>query len=92
MKLVLGMIQPVPGRIVLDGRDLRDYDLEALRASIGTVLAGAALFDKTVFENVALGAPETTPAHVRGALEAAGIAEVVDSLPRGLMSRVGPGA
>jgi ABC-type bacteriocin/lantibiotic exporter with double-glycine peptidase domain len=92
LKLVLGFIQPVSGRILLDGRDLREYNLDALRSSIGTVLAGGAFFDETVFDNVTLGAPEATPEQVRSALDAACVADVVNGLPRGVLSRLGAGA
>jgi ABC-type bacteriocin/lantibiotic exporter with double-glycine peptidase domain len=92
LKLVLGFIQPTAGRVLLDGRDLRDYNLDALRSSIGTVLAGGTFFDETVFDNLSLGAPEVTPAQVRAALNAACVAQVVDGLPRGALSRLGAGA
>ena len=92
LRLVLGFIQPVSGTIRLDGRDLREYNLDALRSSIGTVLAGGTFFDESVFDNVTLGAPAATPAQVRDALSAACVAEVVDGLPRGSLTRLGGGA
>jgi ATP-binding cassette subfamily B protein len=92
LRLVLGFIQPTSGRIWLDGRDLREYDLNALRSSIGTVLASGAFFDETVFDNVTLGAPGATATQVRVALEAACVSEVVDGLPRGALTRLGAGA
>ncbi|HSO34500.1 MAG TPA: peptidase domain-containing ABC transporter [Labilithrix sp.] len=92
IKLVLGFLQPTSGRILLDGRDLRDYDLDALRSSVGTVLAGGTFFDESLFDNVTLGAPGATPADVRGALQAACVADVVDGLPHGPLTRLKTGA
>ena len=92
LRLVLGFIQPISGTIRLDGRDLREYNLDALRSSIGTVLAGGTFFDESVFDNVTLGAPAATPAQVRAALTAACVSEVVDGLPRGPLTRLGAGA
>jgi ABC-type bacteriocin/lantibiotic exporter with double-glycine peptidase domain len=92
LRLVLGFIQPVSGTILLDGRDLREYNLDALRSSIGTVLASGTFFDESVFDNVTLGAPEATPEDVKRALDAACVGDVVDGLPRGVLSRLGAGA
>lgn len=92
LKLVLGLLQPTSGRILLDGRDLRDYDLGAVRASVGAVLAGGTFFDDSLFDNVACGAPDAAPANVRVALEAACVADVVDGLPDGSLTRLETGA
>ena len=92
LRLILGFIQPISGTIWLDGRDLREYNLDALRSSIGTVLAGGTFFDESVFDNLTLGAPEATPAQVRAALTAACVSEVVDALPRGPLTSLGRGA
>lgn len=92
LRLMLGFIQPISGRILLDGKDLREYDLDALRSRIGTVLAGGTFFDESLFDNVTLGAPTATPARVRDALRAACISEVVEALPRGVLTRLENGA
>ena len=92
LKLILGFVAPLSGTIQIDGRDVRDYDLDALRSSVGTVLAGGAFFDESIFDNVTLGAPEATLGELRGALSAACVADVVDGLPRGALTRLGTGA
>lgn len=92
LKLILGFVRPTSGRILIDGRDVHEYDLDALRSSVGTVLAGGAFFDESVFDNVTLGAPEATLGELRGALAAACVADVVDGLPRGPLTRLGTGA
>lgn len=92
LKLVLGFVQPTSGRILIDGRDLREYDLDALRSAMGAVMAGGAFFDESVFDNVTLGAPEATPAELSGALRAACVADVVDGLPEGPLTKLGTNA
>lgn len=92
LKLVLGLIQPTSGTVRIDQRDVRDYDIDALRASVGTVLANGTFFDDTVYDNVALGAPDATPGDVRAALQAACIADVIDALPDGPLTRLRTGA
>lgn len=92
LKLILGFVQPASGRILIDGRDLREYDLDALRSAMGAVMAGGAFFDESVFDNVTLGAPAATPAELRGALRAASVEDVVDALPEGPLTKLGANA
>ena len=92
LKLVLGFVSPLSGIIRVDGRDIREYDIEALRSSIGTVLAGGAFFDESVFDNVTLGAPRATADETRRALEAACVDDVVDALAHGPLTQLGTGA
>ncbi len=92
LKLLLGFVKPSMGRILIDGRDLADFDLGALRSSIGAVLAGGSFFEESVFDNVALGSPEATLDDVRDALSAACAEDVVEGLPRGALTCLGTGA
>ncbi len=54
-KLVGRLYDPTEGRILLDGRDLRDYDLTSLRASIGVIFQDFVRFDMRLDENIAIG-------------------------------------
>ena len=54
-KLVGRLYDPTEGRILLDGRDLRDYDLASLRASIGVIFQDFVRFDMRLDENIAIG-------------------------------------
>jgi ATP-binding cassette, subfamily B, bacterial len=92
LKLILGLVQPTSGTIRIDGRDLREYDLGALRRSIGAVLSGGAFFGETIFENVALGAPDASSADVDAALASACIDDVVARLSGGLLAPLAFGA
>ncbi|TNC51688.1 ABC transporter ATP-binding protein [Rubellimicrobium rubrum] len=55
VKLLARLYDPVEGRILLDGRDLRDYDLDALRARIGVIFQDFVRFNLTAGDNIAVG-------------------------------------
>ena len=71
------------GRILLDGVDVRDYDLEALRRTIGVVLQDHFLFTGTIAENIALGDPRIGDEQVRRAARAVRADRFIDELPLG---------
>ena len=77
------------GEILVDGRSIRDYDLRALRESIGVVTQESFLFNGTIRENVLMGKPSATDAELWRAVEAANAREFIDRLPNGLESVVG---
>jgi len=76
------------GRVLVDGLDVRAWDLERLRRRVGTVFQDTVLFTGTVADNVALGAA-SDPDVVRRALDAAHARDFVDALPRGLDAPLG---
>lgn len=83
VNLVARFYDPDAGRILLDGRDLRDYRLAALRNVFGTVLQDPALFEDTVAANIAYGCPQATGEQIRAAAEAAGADRFIERLPDG---------
>jgi ATP-binding cassette subfamily B protein len=87
--LVARFYDPTHGRITLDGRDLRDYEVESFRALLGIVEQDVFLFDGTIRANIAYSRRDATPAEVRAAAEAANAAEFIDRLPHGLDSVIG---
>lgn len=92
LKLVLGMVRPVSGRVLVDGRPVEEYELSALRRRVGAVFAGGTFFDDSVLENVALGASEADPDSVRRAADAACVDDVVRALPDGYQTPLRGGA
>ena len=86
--LVPRLYDVTAGRITLDGRDIRDLPLAALRVEVGTAFEEPTLFSASVRENLTLGRPEATEAEVTEAL-AISQAEFVYELPWGLDTRVG---
>ncbi|MDQ3040203.1 MAG: ABC transporter ATP-binding protein/permease, partial [Pseudomonadota bacterium] len=55
VKLLARLYDPDEGRILLDGRDLRDYDMEALRANIGVIFQDFVRYHLTAAENIGVG-------------------------------------
>ncbi|MFN7339606.1 MAG: ABC transporter ATP-binding protein [Opitutia bacterium] len=80
---------PSSGRILLDGRDLRDLRLAELRGAIALVSQEPVLFDDTVRENIRLGRPGATDTQVDEAARLAGALDFIRALPQGMDTPVG---
>jgi len=89
LNLVLGFVRPTSGRIVLDGQDMQELDLRTVRRSISVVPQESVLFEGSVFDNIAYGMPDVTPARVEQALRDANAWEFVSEQPRGWDTVVG---
>ncbi|MEO8505524.1 MAG: ATP-binding cassette domain-containing protein, partial [Acidobacteriota bacterium] len=91
VKLLARLYDPDEGRILLDGEDLRRYDLAALRAHIGVIFQDFVRYHLTAAENIAVGrieAREDRPRIVRAA-ERALADEVIEKLPEGYDQMIG---
>lgn len=77
------------GRITLDGRDLREYDLRSVRRAMGIVGQDTFLFNTSIYDNIAYGCPEATPADVIAAAQRANAYEFIEQLPEGLDTHIG---
>jgi thiol reductant ABC exporter CydD subunit len=91
LSVVLGLRRPDAGLVQLGGVALGDVDLDDWRRHLAWVPQRPHLFARTVAENVRLGRPGASDAHVAAALEAAGLTEVVRRLPRGVDTPLGEG-
>jgi ABC-type multidrug transport system fused ATPase/permease subunit len=81
--LLLRFFDPLSGRILLDGRDLRAWPLAEVRRAISVVSQDAYLFHGTIADNIRLARPGATDAEVHAAARAANIHGFVSSLPGG---------
>ena len=77
------------GSISISGVDVRNCTLESLRAQVGIVQQDVYLFEGTIRDNILYGRPTATPEEVQWAAQQAGIADFIESLPRGYDSLVG---
>lgn len=77
------------GRITVDGIDIRDLRLEALRAQFAFVFQDSFMFDGTIRDNVLLGRPGAGDDEVRQALADSYLGEFVEGLPEGLDTLIG---
>jgi ATP-binding cassette subfamily B protein len=91
LALLCRFYDPTRGRILLDGHDLRDLDLEDLRRNIGLVFQESFLFSNTVAANIAFGHPEATVAQVEAAARIAAAHDFVTALPHGYDTVLGEG-
>ena len=80
LALLLRLYEPQGGRILVDGRDIRDYTRQALRASIATVFQESVVFGMTVRDNLLIGNPDAGDAAIWEALELAAAHRFVDAL------------
>lgn len=91
VKLLCRLYDPSGGKIALDGVDIRDVSLHALRRSIGVIFQDYARYHLTARENIQFGALEADPSDVRVAEAAriSGAGEVIAGLPRGFDAFLG---
>jgi ATP-binding cassette subfamily B protein len=88
VSLLSRLFDVTEGRILLDGRDIRDLSLPALRQAVATAFEDPTLFSMSVAENLRLGNPEASDEQLAQAVRVAA-ADFVYDLPFGLDTRIG---
>jgi ATP-binding cassette subfamily B protein len=92
LSLVLGFTRPTAGRILLDGRDLREVDMRSLRHWVGVVTQDTVFFSGSIYENINFGrSREADRGEAEEALRLANAWEFVAELPMGMDTRIGEG-
>jgi len=91
VKLLTRLYDPDEGRILLDGRDLRDYDLEALRGSMGVIFQDFVRYNLTAGDNIAVGRIEAREdqGRIERAAERSQADGIVAGLPQGYEQMIG---
>ena len=89
LSLLPRFYDPTLGRILIDGVDIADHKVAALRAQIGFVLQDSVLFPGTVRENIAYGRPDAAEQDIIAAARIANADEFIARMPRGYDSLVG---
>ena len=87
--LIARFYDPTDGRILIDGKDIRDYTIEGLRKQIGFVLQDTFVFFGTVQENIAYGRPGATDEEIIDAAKMAKAHEFIMRMPQGYDTVVG---
>jgi ATP-binding cassette, subfamily B, beta-glucan exporter len=80
---------PQSGRILVDGRDIREVSLASLRRNIGVVFQEPMLFAREIEENLRVGRPDATAEEMKSALDRAQATEFIERMPAGLDTVVG---
>jgi ATP-binding cassette subfamily B protein len=91
VKLLARLYDPDEGRILLDGHDLREYDLDQLRANLGVIFQDFVRYHLTAAENIAVGRIEARDdrARIEAAAERSLANEVIERLPAGYDQIIG---
>ena len=89
VNLIPRLYDAAPGAVLIDGRPIRDFPLQVLRANIGFVPQETFLFSQTIRGNIAFGAPHASDAEVLQAAEAAHIRREFEEFPAGFTTMVG---
>ena len=87
--LLSRQLDPDEGRILLDGEDLSELFLSQVRMHVAVVEQSPFIFHATVAENIRYARPEATEADVRQAIHAAGLSDLVGSMPENINTVVG---
>ncbi|CAD5923792.1 Heterocyst differentiation ATP-binding protein HepA [Planktothrix tepida] len=80
---------PTGGSIVIDGQNLRDFDLQSLRKSMGIVSQDTFLFNASVRDNIAYAKPDATDEEIIFAAQQANAEEFITKLPQGFLTPIG---
>ena len=89
VRLALRLIDPQAGRIFIDGVDLREVKGTSLRRAVSLVPQDVALFNDTLYANIAFGDPEASERAIWQAAEAAELSKFIAGLPQKMETRVG---
>jgi ATP-binding cassette subfamily B protein len=82
VSLLVRLYDPSEGRVLIDGRDIREYTLASLRAQISIVLQDPWLFGTTVRDNIAYGVTEASTSEIEAAARLTNAHEFISALPQ----------
>jgi len=83
INLLARFYDPLSGRILINGHDARDIEIDSLRKHMSIVLQDSFLFPMSIRDNIRFGKPEATDAEVLKAAKAVGAHEFITKLPQG---------
>jgi len=89
LSLIPRFYDPQQGRVLVDGTDVRDLDLDEFRRQIGIVYQESFLFSNTVAANIAFGSPHATVEQIERAAKAASAHEFIMAMPKGYQTVLG---
>ncbi len=88
-QLISRFYDPIEGRILIDGQDIRKVTLESLRHNISPVLQDTFLFNGSIAENIGYARPDATREEIEAAAKAANIHEDILHMPDQYETQVG---
>ena len=87
--LIPRFYDPQKGRILIDGKDIREFTLKSLRQYIGIVTQETILFNDTIRANIAYGRPDASQDQIESAAKKANAHEFIVNLPKGYDTVIG---
>jgi ATP-binding cassette, subfamily B, bacterial len=88
-KLINRIYDPQGGEVLVDGIDVRHWDLAALRRQISIIEQDIFLYSRTIAENIAFGRPDATQADIEAAAQAAQAHDFILTFPEGYATVIG---
>ena len=89
IRLIQRYADPQKGRILVNGRDIREYTLESWRNALSVVSQHTYLFKRSVEDNIAMGRPGASKEEIRQAAKIAQAHEFIEDFPKGYDTEVG---
>jgi ATP-binding cassette subfamily B protein RaxB len=89
LKVLLGLLRPTDGQVLVNGRDLKDWDLGQYRANVGAVMQDDQLFVGTIEDNISFFDTNHDPERVRECARLAQVDQEVAATPMGYNTIVG---
>lgn len=89
LKLLFRFYDVLGGRVLIDGKDVRDVTQESLRQSLGLVPQDVVLFNETIKSNISYAKPDASMDELRDAARRAQLLDFIEDLPEGWDTRVG---
>ena len=91
VRVLLGFEEPLSGRVLVDGHDVKDVDPSSLRRKIGTVMQNGTLFHADIFSNIIISNPSLSEEDAWIAAEIANIADDIREMPMGMKTVISEG-
>lgn len=89
MNLIIGLLRPVDGQILIDGKPLDEYNLSEYRHNISVVPQNSILFSGTIRENITYGLEKYSEEELSAVVEKANLNEFIKDLPNGIDTVIG---
>ncbi|PHU01603.1 ABC transporter B family member 12 [Capsicum chinense] len=89
ISLIMRFYDPQAGEVLIDGINIKEFQLRWIRGKIGLVSQEPVLFGSTIKDNIAYGKDDATLEEIKAAVQLANASKFIDNLPQGLDTRVG---
>ncbi|KAH0733850.1 hypothetical protein KY285_009557 [Solanum tuberosum] len=89
ISLIVRFYDPQAGEVLIDGINIKEFQLRWIRGKIGLVSQEPVLFGSTIKDNIAYGKDDATLEEIKDAVRLANASKFIDKLPQGLDTRVG---